>query len=79
MNRRQFLTGASAIAVSAALPAAPVLTDFAAMQPPRFIGMDFGVIPSEVVQWLFYHGRAYWITGEDNVIHWLDPRDVEIA
>lgn len=75
MNRRQFLTGASAIAVASALPAQAVVGDFAIMQPMTLNGVPI-VFDEGVFEGCSYHAypggftlipdwRSFCATGEE--------------
>lgn len=73
MNRRQFLTNVSAAAVASALPAVPVVADFAIMQPATFTSNADRI----AIQEIYWCGRRWWITGTDNVIHFSEPCDLD--
>ncbi len=74
MNRRQFLTGASAIAVASALPAAPALTVWEDIISGNRVNAyaDPGTV---LLQQIYWRGRWFWITGNDNIIHVSEPCD----
>lgn len=68
MNRRQFLTGASAAAIAAVLPAVPA-------QP--FVAVDLAVPGSErmAIHRVFFENRFFWIGGGDQIIHFSELCD----
>lgn len=68
MNRRQFLTGASAIAVSAAMPVQSVYP---------IIGIDLAAELDMYAKWVRMGNRIFWITGKDDVIHFFDILESE--
>ncbi len=71
MNRRQFLTGASAAAVTAALPAAPGLT----VWQDIIQGCDRALAPDRAVRWVHFGSRYFWISEGSQVIHYSEPCD----